>query len=119
MYYPNQKNIIIKNFNTITHKEKTNEAFLQPIDWKYYEEALQELSGNTFKLWLYLLKWQGKGNYEFSPAKLMKAFNIGSKNTIYAMKDELIEKNYLIETSENIWFFYPCGHADLLYQNLT
>lgn len=119
MNYMNQKRIEIKNFNTITHKEKSSEQFLQPIDWKYYEEALQNLSSNAFKVWFYLLKWIGKGCYEFSPANLCKALNIKSKNTIYTTKEELIKTNYLVQVSENIYYFYPCGHADLIYQKLT
>ena len=116
MNYKNQKRIEIQQFNSILHKEGTNDAFLQPINWKYYEEAMQTLSGNTFKLWLYLLKWVGKGYYEFSPVHLCEILNIGSKNTIRTMKEELIQKKYLIEESDNKCIFYPCGHADLIYQ---
>ena len=119
MNYINQKRIEIKNFNTITHKEKSPEQFLQPIDWKYYEEAMQLLSGNAFKLWLYILKWAGQGYYELSPSHLCNVFNIKSKNTIYAIKEELIKNNYLVQVSENKYYFYPCGHADLIYQKLT
>ena len=115
MNYKNQKRIEIKQFNSITHKEGTNDAFLQPINWEYYDEALKQLSANAFKLWFYLLRWAGKGYYDFSPTNLCEALNIGSKNTVRAMKDELISKKYLVEVSENVCYFYPCGHADLLY----
>ena len=119
MNYKNQKRIEIKNFNSITHKENTKDAFLQPINWEYYEEALKKLSGNAFKLWLYLLKWNGKGYYDFSPTHLCEALNIRSKNTVRTIKEELIKEKYLIEVSSNVYYFYPCGHADLIYQKLT
>ena len=54
MNYENQIKVEIKNFHTITHKEGTKEAFIQPIDWQYIDEAAQKLSGNAFKLWFYL-----------------------------------------------------------------
>ena len=119
MNYANMTRIEIQKFNTITHKEGTKEQFLQPIDWVYYDAALQQLTPNAFKLWFYLLKWQGQGYYDFSPANLCKVLNIKSKNTIYAAKDELIENKYLIQESDNKFIFYPCGHADLIYQKLT
>ena len=119
MNYKNQKRIEIKQFDTITHKEGTNDSFLQPINWEYYDEALKNLSGNGFKLWMYLLKWCGKGYYDFSPTHLCEILNIKSKNTIRTLKDELIEKKYLIEVSENVCYFYPSGHADLIYQKLV
>ena len=119
MNYKNQKRIEIKQFNSITHKEGTNDIFLQPINWEYYEEAMKKLSGNTFKLWLYLLKWNGKGYYDFSPVHLCEALNIGSKNTVRTMKDELIREDYLIEVSENVCYFYPCGNASSNYQKLV
>ena len=119
MNYKNQKRIEIKQFDSITHKEGTNNSFLQPINWEYYDEALKTLSGNGFKLWLYLLRWVGKGYYDFSPTNLCETLNIGSKNTIRTIKEELISKKYLVEVSENICYFYPCGHADLIYQKLT
>ena len=115
MNYRNQKRIEIKKFDAIIHKEGTNESFLKPINWKYYEQALQDLSGNAFKIWFYLLKWQGQGYYDFSPSHLCGILNIGSKNTIKAAKEELVEKKYLIQHSDNIYYFYPCGHGDLIY----
>ena len=119
MNYKNQKRIEIKQFNSITHKEGTSNAFLQPINWEYYEKALKELSANAFKLWFYLLKWVGKGYYEFSPTHLCEALNIGSKNTVRTIKEELIHLNYLIEVSENIEYFFPCGDARENYQKLN
>lgn len=109
--YKNQKRIDIKSLDTIIHKEGTQDAFLQPINWSYYDLALHQLSANAFKLWFYLLRWIGKGYYEFSPTHLCETLNIGSKNTVRAMKDELIQKNYLIQVSENVYHFFPGGNA--------
>ena len=109
MNYKNQKRIEIKQFDSITHKEGTNNAFLQPINWEYYDKAMKELSANAFKLWFYLLRWVGKGYYEFSPTHLCDVLNIGSKNTIRTIKDELETKNYLMKVSENVYEFYPSG----------
>lgn len=109
--YKNQKRIDIKSFDTITHKEGTNDAFLQPINWNYYDAAMNQLSANAFKLWFYLLRWVGKGCYEFSPTHLCETLNIGSKNTVRAMKEELIQKKFLIQVSENVYHFYPGGNA--------
>lgn len=109
MNYKNQKRIEIKQFENITHKEGTNNAFLQPINWEYYDKAMKTLSANAFKLWFYLLRWVGKGYYEFSPTHLCEALNIGSKNTIRTIKDELENTNYLVKVSENIYEFYPSG----------
>ena len=119
MNYENMTFIEIQKFNTITHKEGTREAFLQPVDWCYYDEALSTLSSNAFKLWFYLLRWNGKGKYDFSPAKLCKALKIGSKNTVYTARDELVDKKYMVKVSDVKYIFYPCGHADLIYQKLT
>lgn len=119
MNYENQIKVEIKNFHTITHKEGTKEAFIQPIDWQYIDEAAQKLSGNAFKLWFYLLKWAGKKEYQFSPAHLQKALNIKSKNTIYSIKEELIRERYLVQISEHLMYFYPCGHANLIYQKIN
>lgn len=119
MNYKNQKRIEIKCFNTITHQEGTNNAFLQPINWEYYDIALKNLSANAFKLWFYLLRWAGKGYYDFSPTHLCDVLNIGSKTTIRAIKEELISKKYMVEVSENLCYFYPGGHADLIYQKMT
>ena len=82
---------------------------------------MQDISSTAFKLWLYLLKWQGTTGhkYEFSPSALMKQFGVNSRNTIYAAAEELINKNYMVKISENHYDFYPCGHADLIYQILN
>lgn len=68
--YANQKTIEITNqhIDKIAHKPTENTSFLRAIDWKYIEQAQQVLTGNEFTLLVYILKWAGKGEFDFSPA---------------------------------------------------
>lgn len=68
--YANQKTIEIKkeSVDKIAHVTGSNESFLRAIDWKYIEQAQQVLTGNEFMLLVYILKWAGKGEFDFSPA---------------------------------------------------
>lgn len=68
--YANQKTIEIKkeSIDKVAHAAGSNESFLRAIDWKYIEQAQQVLTGNEFMLLVYILKWAGKGEFDFSPA---------------------------------------------------
>ena len=68
--YANQKTIEIKkeSIDKVAHTAGSNESFLRAIDWKYIEQAQQVLTGNEFMLLVYILKWAGKGEFDFSPA---------------------------------------------------
>lgn len=68
--YANQKTIEIKkeSIDKVAHVTGSNESFLRAIDWKYIEQAQQVLTGNEFMLLVYILKWAGKGEFDFSPA---------------------------------------------------
>lgn len=68
--YANQKTIEITNahIDKVAHVANTNVSFLKAIDWKYIEQAQQVLTGNEFTLLVYILKWAGKGEFDFSPA---------------------------------------------------
>ncbi len=68
--YANQKTIEIKkeSVDKVAHVTGSNESFLRAIDWKYIEQAQQVLTGNEFMLLVYILKWAGKGEFDFSPA---------------------------------------------------
>lgn len=70
--YANQKTIEVTNshIDKIAHQPSSNSAFLRAIDWKYIELAQQVLSGNEFTLLVYILKWAGKGEFDFSPAAI-------------------------------------------------
>lgn len=68
--YANQKTIEIKkeSIDRVAHVAGSSESFLRAIDWKYIEQAQQVLTGNEFMLLVYILKWAGKGEFDFSPA---------------------------------------------------
>jgi len=68
--YANQKTIEInkESIDKVAHAAGSNESFLRAIDWKYIEQAQQVLTGNEFMLLVYILKWAGKGEFDFSPA---------------------------------------------------
>ena len=68
--FANQKTIEISNahIDKVAHVANTNASFLKAIDWKYIEQAQQVLTGNEFTLLVYILKWAGKGEFDFSPA---------------------------------------------------
>ena len=108
--------------HTMTFKNVTNVSssewvqHTRGIGFGKSTDTLKTLSANGFKLWFYLLHWVGKGYYDFSPANLCKVLNIKSKNTIYAAKQELIDEQYMVQVSTNKFIFFPCGHADLIYQ---
>ena len=41
----------------------------------------------------------------------------GDGEEVWAIEEFM--KKYLVEVSQNVCYFYPCGHADLIYQKLT
>ena len=118
MNYKNQKRIEIKQFDSITHKEGTNDSFLQPINWKYYDEALASLSGNAFKLWLYLLRWVGKGYYDFSPVHLCEALNIGSC-FVCSMNPVKVKEILGLNDSYVVDILLPIGYKDEVKKHNT
>lgn len=73
--------------------------------------AMQDLKGETFKLWSYLGKNQS--NYEFALSKA-DALNwgLGSKSSYDRAVKELIEKGYLVETSPNHYDFFEVPRVD-------
>lgn len=68
--YANQKTIEVPKeaIDKVAHSTNSKESFLRAIDWKYIEQAQQVLTGNEFTLLVYILKWAGKGVFDFSPA---------------------------------------------------
>lgn len=71
--YANQKTIEISNttIDQVAHKKEDKDSnFLRAINWKYIELWQQVLSGNEFTLLIYILKWAGKGTFDFSPAAI-------------------------------------------------
>ena len=69
------------------------------------EKAMNELSGESFKLWIYFSKNQDKYSFDLSPKDVEK-WGI-SRSTFYRIKDEFIEKGYLQQKQQgsNIYYF--------------
>jgi len=117
MKYANQKSIKLGHLNDIKHKTNSTEPFLQPVDWAPLKEAMKVLNGNAFKLYLYLLSWEGKDYYEFSPSGISKATKMSDEGARTA-KDELIKKGYLVEIDENKLEFYPISRTTVSSQKI-
>ena len=69
--YANQVRIVTGNAKDIAHKEGVKEPWLQPTKWEPLKEAMRILKGNAFKLYMYLLSWDGAKMYDFSPASVL------------------------------------------------
>ena len=107
--YANQKIIRLGHLSDITSKYGDGEAFLQNVKWNPIKTAMRILNGNAFKLWMFLLSWEGKGMYEFSPANLAKELKMSDEGARNARK-ELVEKGYLLET-EGAYEFFPLSRT--------
>ena len=99
--FPNQYKVIIK-------KEKVNQNNGQPYFLAYketIEAAAQNLSGNEFKLYIYLLS--NKVEYEdfFSPDYFGRTYGV-SADTARKLFQKLIEKGYLVKTAPHDCDFY-------------
>ena len=114
MLYPNQKRIIVGHASDIKHYEDVKESFLQPTKWAPIKEAMRLLTGNGFKLYMYLLSWDGaKDNiYNFSPAGIAKETKMSDEGARNA-RDELIRKGYLITHSENFLEFFHISRTEV------
>ena len=75
----------------------------------YNLEALQhamiDLSGEAFKLYMYLGKNQNGYTFALSKVDAIK-WGVGSKSSYDRAVKTLIEKKYLVETSPNHFDFY-------------
>lgn len=103
--YANQKTIKLGHLGDIAVRTGDIEPFLKPVKWAPIKIAMRVLNGNAFKLWMYLLSWDGKGSYEFSPANLAKELKMSDEGARNARK-ELVAKGYLVEDG-NIMEFFP------------
>lgn len=107
--YANQKYIEITEVEKIIHKsEKENHnTFILSIDFKYEAAAARRLSGNGFKVWRYLLKWNGVKTkdgykyYDYSPAAIRKEMGLGKNGPDDAFI-ELVRKGYLFQPEPDI-----------------
>lgn len=108
MTVENQKTI--KVCKEVSDKQHLYAIFnLRALDW-----AMNDLKGESFKLWCYLNKNQ-KG-YEFALSKVdALKWGIGSKSSYDRAVKELIEKGYLVETSKNHYDFYEMPKEEVIY----
>ena len=106
--YANQKKIQLGHLRDIGANTYEKEAFLPPTKWSSLKAPMRILNGNAFKLWMYLLSWEGQGYYEFSPANLAKELNMSDQGARNA-RQELIDKGYLIPYPDNpnLLEFFP------------
>ena len=79
MKYPNQKRIKLGHLEDIKHEYGVKEQFLPNVKWEPIKEAMRNLKGNAFKLYMYLLSWEGNGAYDFSPAGIAKELHISDE----------------------------------------
>ncbi len=116
--YKNQK-IIKVNIDKIIHKEgdKTH-TFLRPINWDPLMMAMGILSGNEFKIYLYLYKWSGgEQKYDFSPADIYIKLGISEDTARKAFKT-LTNLKFLIQESNLRYQFDPMpNNIKTLYLN--
>ena len=77
------------------------------------EKAMNELSGESFKLWIYFSKNQDKYSFDLSPKDVEK-WGI-SRSTFYRIKDEFIEKGYLQQKQQgsNIYYFTEIAFSQI------
>lgn len=107
---PNQKTIITK-------KEKCDTKNLYAkINLKALENAMQNLKGETFKLWIYFSKNQD--NYTFYLSKVdVLNYGVGSASSYNRGIAELIEKGYLKEVSKEKYNFIEFPQKEEIDQN--
>lgn len=115
--YANQIKIITGNAKDIAHKEGVKEAWLQPTKWEPLKEAMRILKGNAFKLYMYLLSWDGAKIYDFSPAGIAKELKMSDEGARNARK-ELVDAGYLIPTDNNNFEFFPISRTTISSQKI-
>lgn len=109
------------NYNTVenqrvitTKKEKCDkENIYTPIRLSALYEAMSELSGNEFKLWVYLGKNIDGYTFALSRVDTIKWCGF-SKSTYKKCFDGLVEKGYLVKRNDgsNHYDFYEVAKED-------
>lgn len=75
------------------------------IDTKYTNEAMRNLTGSAFKLYIFLCEIKDGNTYLISEKKFKKSTGLSQPAYQYTRK-ELIEKHYLIEREDGDYDFY-------------
>ena len=110
MNYLNQKEISVNKqlVNEMYNKEGEKD-FLHSLSWEKLLLVTNELDGNEFKIWMYLMKFTGKDKFYFSPAALTQYFNI-SESTAQRGFKRLEALGYLVKNSSVRGYdFHPLG----------
>lgn len=102
--YPNQKVVVIEPFVQI----KGQLYFRLQIE--AVEKAMRDLTGNEFKLYIYLAKNADNYKFALSPKHISEATGIGLRSCHDAIKT-LIEKNYLYVITGNLYGFSREGDS--------
>lgn len=87
------------NFYTITAERRNNEIPYIIINIADLERAMTTLSGNGFKLFMYLYRIQWGKIWQLSPEDVKQKTGM-SQNGYHKAFAELVEKGYLIKTSK-------------------
>ena len=101
--HANQKTITIKR--EVVKKGENN--FLT-IKFENINRAMKELSGNGFKVYVYLCENKDGYKFDLSTAALEKATGVPAKN-FNRTREELVQKGYLIELGGNSYEFREIG----------
>ena len=110
MNYANQREILIdKNKVQKLYNEPGEPNFLHSLKWEEVLEVTRELDGNEFKIWMYCMKWTGEEKFYFSPAALIKDFNM-SESTAQRGFKRLEQLQYLRKKKNSRQYeFFPQG----------
>lgn len=113
--YANQKTVKITNINNIYSDERSGDAFLHSIKWKYIQAAKKILTDSGFTVWLYFLKWSGSERKDFSPAQIKEEFGISENGARNGFED-LVRKGYIskIEDKNNLYVFTPISATEVV-----
>ena len=101
----NQKTI------AISKEECSKEKLYSKINLEALQDAMIDLDGNAFKLWVYFAKNQNGYTFALSPIDAIK-WGIGSKKSYDRAVKKLIEEKYLVETSSNHYTFYEVSRKE-------
>lgn len=113
--YANQIKIEINNIEYIFyHKGETvdDNGYIPLLKNSAMYHAAQQLNGNAFKIWMYILRWKDQGYFYFSPAAITNAMGI-PKQSVSDAKKELMKKGFIIqdENNPNKYYFSPKGNG--------
>lgn len=106
--YKNQNLITDISVEKIQHNESVQESWMRPFQWDKMKQMMYLLSGNEYKFYMYLFSWAGKGEYEFSPADLVKRLDFG-EDTARKIFKHFIELGFLVQQNAHRYSFdaYP------------